>query len=143
MLRPFKRETTQRENYLVARKQRIRPTDAELEILRVLWSRGPSTVREVLEALPRDAGYTTILKLLQIMAEKSLVKRDTRTQTHVYRASKPQEDTQRRLVRDLMDRAFGRSPHHLVMQALTERKASPEELKEIRRLLEELERTEE
>lgn len=118
-----------------------RPTGAELEILRVLWRLGPRTVREVQEALQRDppTGYTTTLKLLQIMAEKGLVDRDESQRSHVYRARVDESQSQRRLVSDLMDRAFGGSAQRLVMQALAARPASAEELAEIRRLLDRLE----
>jgi predicted transcriptional regulator len=114
-----------------------RPTDAELAILRVLWERGPSTVRQVHEQLARDrqAAYTTALKLLQIMTEKGLVERDERERTHIYKAKLSEEQTQRQLVRDLLDRAFGGSAGKLVMQALATRRASPDELREIRRVL--------
>ncbi len=114
-----------------------RPTDAELAILRVLWDRGPSTVRDVLEVLDRQraTGYTTVLKLLQIMADKGLVLRDTRERTHVYRARRTEQRTQRQLVGDLVERAFDGSAARLVMQALAARRATPEELEEIRRLL--------
>src|ERR671919_1065284 len=114
-----------------------KPTDGELAILRVLWERGPSTVRQVHEVLSRDrpAVYTTALKLLQIMTEKGLVSRDERDRTHIYHARLSEEQTQRQLVRDLLDRAFGGSASKLVMQALAARRASPEELGEIRRLL--------
>jgi BlaI family transcriptional regulator, penicillinase repressor len=114
-----------------------RPTDAELAILRVLWDRGPSTVRQVHDVLGRErpAAYTTALKLLQIMAEKGLVERDERDRTHVYRARLTEEQTQRQLVRDLADRAFGGSATKLVMQALASRRASPDELREIRRAI--------
>jgi BlaI family transcriptional regulator, penicillinase repressor len=114
-----------------------RPTDAELAILRVLWDRGPSTVRQVHEVLGREraAAYTTALKLLQIMTEKGLVERDERDRTHVYRARLTEEQTQRQLVRDLVDRAFGGSATKLVMQALASRRASPDELREIRRAI--------
>jgi predicted transcriptional regulator len=97
-----------------------RPTAAELAILRVLWRRGPSTVREVQEALSdeRGTGYTTALKLLQIMTEKGLVRRDDRVRTHVYAAALPAETTQRQLERDLLYRAFGGSAQQLVLQAL-------------------------
>jgi len=119
------------------RSQAPRPTDAELAILRVLWDRGPSTVRQVHEVLGRErpAAYTTALKLLQIMIEKGLVERDERDRTHVYRARLSQEQTQRQLVRDLVDRAFGGSASKLVMQALASRRASPDELREIRRAI--------
>jgi BlaI family transcriptional regulator, penicillinase repressor len=115
-----------------------RPTDTELAILRVLWERGPSTVRQVHEALAsaRETGYTTTLKLMQIMAEKGLVTRDASARTHVYAARLTQDETQRQLVSDLMDRAFGGSAAALVMQALSAHPASAEELAEIRRLIE-------
>jgi predicted transcriptional regulator len=115
-----------------------RPTDAELAILRVLWERGPSTVRQVHDVLSRDrpAAYTTALKLLQIMTEKGLVRRDDTDRTHVYQARLSEEQTQRQLVRDLLDRAFGGSASKLVMQALAARRATPEELGEIRKLIE-------
>jgi BlaI family penicillinase repressor len=118
-----------------------RPTVAELAILRVLWRRGPSTVREVHGELSgeRPTGYTTVLKLLQVMHEKGLVSRDESGRAHIYRAGQSEEQAQRSLVTDLLDRAFGGSAQQLVMQALTARKASPEELAEIRRLLDELE----
>jgi BlaI family penicillinase repressor len=120
-----------------------KPTEAELSILRVLWERGPSTVREVHEDSQRGrpsgqaTGYTTVLKLLQIMTEKGLVTRDERTRSHVYRARLSEDTTQRQLVTDLLDRAFGGSAARLVMQALDLSPATPEELKEIRRLLDE------
>ena len=111
-----------------------RPTDAELSILRILWDRGPSTVRHVHErlAVDRPAAYTTALKLLQIMTEKGLVERDERDRTHIYRARLSEETTQRQLVRDLVDRAFGGSAGKLVMQALASKRASAEELSDIR-----------
>jgi predicted transcriptional regulator len=114
---------------------RRKPTDAELGILRVLWSRGPSTVRQVAEALGREAGYTTVLKLLQIMTEKRLVVRDEASRTHVYQAAYTEDQTQKQLVSDLLDRAFGGSAAKLVLQALAANKTSPEELAEIRKLL--------
>jgi BlaI family penicillinase repressor len=115
-----------------------RPTDAELEILRVLWQLGPSTVRQVHDVLMRDrpTAYTTALKLLQIMTEKGLVRRDESDRTHVYQSRLTQEQTQRQLIRDLMDRAFGGSSSKLVMQALASKRASTDELTEIRRMLE-------
>jgi predicted transcriptional regulator len=117
-----------------------RPTDAELEILRALWQHGPSTVREVHEALRgRGVGYTTILKLLQIMVGKGLASRDETDRAHVYQARLPREQTERQLVRDLVDRAFGGSAARLVLQALSSRKTSAEELERIRNLLDELE----
>src|SRR6478735_7971140 len=116
-----------------------RPTDGELSILRVLWGRGPSTVRQVHEILSRDrpGAYTTTLKLLQIMTEKGLVRRDDTDRSHVYEAKMTEGQTQRQLVRDLLDRAFGGSASKLVMQALAARRASDEDLAEIRRLLDE------
>jgi predicted transcriptional regulator len=121
-------------------KRLLKPTPAELEILRVLWTRGPSTVREVHEALgDRETGYTTALKLLQIMAEKGLVARDETARAHVYAARVEEADTQRQLVRELLDRAFGGSAAKLVMQALATRRASAEEIAGIRRMLDELE----
>jgi BlaI family transcriptional regulator, penicillinase repressor len=118
-----------------------RPTDAELAILRVLWSRGPSTVRQVHEAISRDreTGYTTVLKLMQIMTEKGLVERDESERTHVYQVRFTQEQTQQRLVSDLLDKAFGGSASQLVMRALEAKPASADELAQIRRLLDELE----
>ena len=114
-----------------------RPTDAELAILRILWDRGPSTVRQVHDvlALERQAAYTTALKLLQIMTEKGLVERDERDRTHIYRARLSEETTQRQLVRDLVDRAFGGSASKLVMQALATKRASAEELRDIRKAI--------
>ena len=114
-----------------------RPTDAELAILRILWERGPSTVRQVHDVLGRErpTAYTTALKLLQIMTEKGLVDRDERDRTHIYRARSSEEQTQRQLVRDLVDRAFGGSATKLVLQALASKRASAEELKEIRQIL--------
>jgi predicted transcriptional regulator len=117
-----------------------KPTNAELDILRVLWSRGPSTVREVHEALERrtPVGYTTVLKLLQIMIEKGLVTRDESARTHVYTARAGETATQQRLVSDLLERAFGGSALGLVMQALSTKRPSRAELDELRRLLDDL-----
>lgn len=116
-----------------------RPTDSELAILRILWERGPATVRQVHEALAdtRDTGYTTTLKLMQIMADKGLVERDERERTHVYSAAVNQQQTQRQLVRDLVDRAFGGSAAALVLHALNAEGATAAELKEIRKLIDE------
>jgi BlaI family transcriptional regulator, penicillinase repressor len=118
-----------------------RPTDAELGILRVLWDRGPSTVREVHDLLSRthDSGYTTVLKLLQIMTDKGLVVRDESQRAHVYATRISEQRTQRQLLGDLMDRAFNGSPTKLVMQALSGRKASAEELSAIREMLDAME----
>jgi BlaI family penicillinase repressor len=114
-----------------------RPTDGELAILRVLWARGPSTVRQVHEVLSRErpAAYTTSLKILQIMTEKGLVRRDDTDRSHVYEARMSEGQTQRQLVRHLLDRAFGGSATKLVMQALASHRSTPAELVEIRRLL--------
>jgi BlaI family penicillinase repressor len=117
------------------------PTPAELAILRALWAHGASTVREVHEALAaqRSVAYTTTLKTLQVMTAKGLTVREERGTQHLYRASQPEGHMQRRLVRDLLDRAFGGSTTQLVLQALASRKASPEELAEIRRLIDDAE----
>lgn len=119
----------------------IRPTNAELAILGVLWQRGPSTVRDVHDALgaarSEAVGYTTVLKLLQIMTEKKLVKRNTRSRTHVYSAAVSEATTRGHLLSDLVDRAFGGSSLALVLQALSSSRATPAELEQIRRLLDE------
>src|SRR6266849_2497859 len=117
------------------RDQPPRPTDAELEILTVLWSRGPSTVREVHEATTRrkPAQYTTVLKLLQIMAEKGLVRRNEDLRAHVYQASRPKEWTQRQLAGDLLESAFGGSAKSLIVGALAACKTSRQELAEVRK----------
>ena len=118
-----------------------RPTDAELAILSVLWQRGPSTVREVHDALSttQETGYTTVLKLLQIMTEKSLVVRDESQRAHVYASRYGEQRTQRQLLGDLIDRAFRGSPAQLVMQALSASHASAAELTAIRHLLDQME----
>lgn len=118
------------------------PTPAEFEILRVLWRRGPSTVRDVHSALEnsreaRAVGYTTVLKLMQIMTEKGLVRRDESSRTHVYRAAAQETRTKRRLVSELVDRAFEGSALGLVMHALATRPAAAAEIEQIRALLEE------
>lgn len=114
-----------------------RPTDAELAVLNVLWDRGPSTVRQIHEVLSseRDLGYTTVLKSLQVMTEKGLVLRDESERSHVYAATLSETQTQRSLLGDLMERAFGGSAAKLVIQALHSQRASKQELEEIRRLL--------
>lgn len=111
-----------------------------MAILRLLWRRGPSTVREVFEELngarpPRPVGYTTVLKAMQIMTEKRLLVRDELRRTHVYRPAEPGERTQRKLVGDLLDRAFGGSARALIQQALSAQPISPAELAEIRKLI--------
>jgi BlaI family transcriptional regulator, penicillinase repressor len=119
-----------------------RPTPAETEILGVLWDRGPSTVRAVLGALERDReiGYTTVLKLLQIMAGKGLVLRNETDRTHVYRAAVRRDVVQGELVGDLIDRAFDGSAAELVMRALSNGRSTPQELERIRELVDELTR---
>src|SRR5580658_5752042 len=119
-----------------------RPTDAELEILRVLWDQGPSTVRDVHTNLERrrEIGYTTVLKLMQIMAAKGLVERDETARAHVYKAKVAQEQTQRQLVGHLLDRAFGGSAAKLMMQALSGSHASAGEIAEMRQMLADFEK---
>jgi BlaI family penicillinase repressor len=126
----------------MTRSSQLRPTDAELEILRVLWDLGPSTVRDVHEVLvkTKPTGYTTVLKLMQIMAEKGIVRRNEDQRAHVYEARLPQEQTQQQLVGDLLDRAFGGSATEMVMQALSAKRAKPGDLAKIRQLLDEFER---
>ncbi len=116
-----------------------RPTVAELEHLRVLWERGPSTVREIHESIAGGTGYTTTLKILQKMAEKGLLVRDESQRSHVYDAAIDAEFTQRNLVVDLLKSAFGGKPGKLVIQALSEQRASEQELAEIRSLLDKME----
>jgi predicted transcriptional regulator len=115
-----------------------KPTDGELAILRVLWDKGPSTVREVLDVMTeaRDLGYTTVLKMLQIMTDKGLVAREEQGRSHVYSAVASKEQTQGHLVSDLLDKAFGGSALQLVMRALQDRRTSEEERIAIRRMLE-------
>src|SRR5215467_5733526 len=120
-----------------------RPTDAELEILTVLWSRGPSTVREVYEVLQqrrKSAQYSTVLKFMQIMAQKGLVRRDDSERAHVYEPSQSREWTQQQLAGDLLQRGFDWSMKNLMIGALSARKASKEELAELRKLLDEYEK---
>ncbi len=121
-----------------------RPTDAELEILTVLWSIGPATVRQVFETIRRrrPAQYTTVLKFMQIMAEKGLVRRNEEQRAHVYEPTQSRESTQRQLAGDLMERAFSGSARALLLGALSARKASGKELSELRRLLDEYEKGE-
>ena len=114
---------------------RKKPTDAELAILRVLWTRGPSTVRDVAVEMGREGSYTTVLKLLQIMADKGLVRRDEKSRTHVYEAAESEDATQRQLVGDLMNRVFDGAAGKLVLRALEDGKVTPSELAEIRKLL--------
>lgn len=118
------------------------PTDAELAILNVLWKRGPCTVRDVHDDLSpsQGTGYTTVLKLMQLMAQKGLVLRDESSRSHVYRAASPEAQTQKRLVGDLVDKAFSGSAAQLVLRALSGQRASREELNTIRALLDEIEK---
>ena len=124
------------------RNELPRPTNAELEILTVLWSIGSATVREVYDAISRrrPAQYSTTLKFMQIMANKGLLRRDQKQRAHVYEPAKSREWTQRQLAGDLLERAFGGSPKALLVGALSARKASKEELAELRELLEEYKR---
>jgi len=127
---------------MVKPKRIPRPTDAELAILRVLWRRGPSTVRQVHDVLSADkpTGYTTVLKFMQIMTEKGLLLRDETQRSHVYRPQVSAEKTQQQLVGDLLERAFEGSAQRLVMQALSTKKVTPEELTQIRELIDRIER---
>ncbi len=118
-------------------KDQRRPTDGELAILRVLWGRGPSTVRDVFDVLGGEGAYTTVLKLLQIMTDKGLVRRDESARTHIYEAAYSEDQTQKQIVTDLLDRVFDGSAAKLVLQALEAGKATPGELAEIRKLLDE------
>jgi BlaI family penicillinase repressor len=113
------------------------PSNSELEILHVLWRKGPQTVRQIHPALrrKREIGYTTVLKTLQVMAEKGLVTRDETERSHVYRAAVPEKSVKRRLVSDLLDRVFEGSAANLVLQALSTKRASPEDIRRIRKLL--------
>jgi BlaI family penicillinase repressor len=114
-----------------------KPTASELEILHVLWSKGPSTVREVLDSLneKKTMGYTGVLKLLQIMTAKGTVGRDETRRAHVYKACHPAEQTKRQLATDMLQRVFEGSASQLMMHALAGHHASPEEVKELRRIL--------
>lgn len=125
----------------MARKKSPGPTDRELAILGVLWERGPSTVREVHETLDENGqtGYTTTLKLMQIMVEKDLLVREDDGRRHIYRPALSEERTQKELVQNLLDRVFAGSASKLVMRALSARKVSPKELKQIREMLDEME----
>jgi predicted transcriptional regulator len=126
----------------MARKANQKPTSSELEILRVLWTRGPSTVREVHDALNKTkrTGYTTVLKMLQIMTEKGSVRRNEDERAHVYEACEPAEKTKERLAGDVLQRVFEGSASELMMHALEGRKTTHEEIEELRRMLDEYER---
>lgn len=118
-----------------------KPTTSELAILDVIWSRGSATVREVFDQMgqSQDIGYTTVLKLMQIMTEKGLLERDTSVRPQVFKPAIPKKQTQKMLVRDLLDKAFSGSPGNLVLQALAMKKSSPEELRQIREMLDQME----
>ena len=120
----------------------LKPTEAELAILRVLWQRGPSTVRQVQQALDetKKTGYTTVLKFMQIMFDKGLLKRDESPYAHVYEPAVSRESVEQTLVADLLDRAFGGSTSRLLLQALATKRTSPEELAEIRKIIKKHER---
>jgi BlaI family transcriptional regulator, penicillinase repressor len=118
------------------------PTEAELEILNILWAKGPSTVRDVHTASAKDTGYTTILKQMQVMAEKGLLERSELYRSHIYKPAIAKEHTQRRLAGNLLQRAFDGSAKNLVLGALSSQKVSPQELREIRKMLDEFERGE-
>jgi BlaI family transcriptional regulator, penicillinase repressor len=131
---------------MTSRERKLpRPTEAELEILQVLWQQGACTVRDVHEVLHRrdGTGYTTALKMLQIMHDKGLVERDERQRAHVYSAAVSKERTQRKFLSDILQRVFDGSPSRLVLQALGDHKASREELHEIRALLNRLDKDDE
>jgi len=122
-------------------KKHPKPTESELQILRILWTEGPSTVREVNNVLgaEKQVGYTTTLKLMQIMAEKNLVNRNTSSKTHIYKANILEHDTQKSLIKSLVDQAFGGSAMELVLQALGNHKTTSEELDQIKELISQLE----
>ena len=121
----------------MGRRKCLGPTDRELAILRILWDKGPATVRQVNEAMneDEDTGYTTTLKLMQIMTEKGLLVRDESQWRHVYKPAMSQEKTQRHLVTELLDKAFAGSAEKLVMRVLSAKKVSAEELTRIREML--------
>ena len=121
--------------------ERPRPTESELSILRILWEHGPLSVRAVLTKLNEEkpTGYTTVLKMMQIMTDKGLVERDESCRPQIYRPADPQAKTQRQLLRHMLDRVFGGSTRAMVLQALSEKKTSPQDLKEIEKLLNRME----
>ena len=127
---------------LLMRKPLPKPTEGELELLQVLWENGPSTVREMHEAISgdRNTGYTTTLKVLQKMTAKGLVRRDESSRSHLYMPVLEQQKTQQQLASDLMQKGFGGSSARLVLAALSAKRATPKELSEIRELLDEMER---
>jgi predicted transcriptional regulator len=126
----------------MTKKARVKPTPSELEILHILWSRGPSTVREIHDVLSKekDVGYTSALKLLQIMTTKGLVTRTEDQRAHVYQATQPAETTKQQVVADVLQRVFRGSASQLMQHVLSGRRGSKEEIEEIRRMLDEYER---
>lgn len=120
----------------------VKPTESEMEILNILWEKGPSTVRDVHEILEKskDAGYTTTLKLMQIMHDKKLLSRDSSNRSHVYKAAISKEQTRGQMVQRMIDNVFNGSAMQLVMQALGSHKAAPGELEQIKAYLEEMEK---
>jgi BlaI family transcriptional regulator, penicillinase repressor len=116
------------------------PTEAELEILNILWAEGPSTVRDVHNLIAKDTGYTTVLKQMQVMAEKGLLERSERFRSHVYQPCIAKQHTQQRLARNLLHRAFDGSAKNLVLGALSSQKVTPAELAEIREMLDQYEK---
>lgn len=125
----------------MAKTAESKPTDTECIVLNAIWQRGSATVRETFEDLQdtHNMGYTTVLKFMQIMTEKRLLQRDTSVRPQIYKAMQPKQHTQKKLVRDLLDRAFSGSPGSLALQALSIRKTPPEELRQIREFLDKLE----
>jgi predicted transcriptional regulator len=123
-------------------KQKIKPTEAELEILQILWANGSATVKDVNKKIneKKEAGYTTTLKTMQIMFEKGFVNRDKSGRSHTYSAAITKDETQQALLNKVLETAFGGSASKLVMQALGNKKTSKEELKEIKQLIEKIER---
>ena len=123
--------------------KRIKPTDSECMILNVIWEHKSATVREVFNALSveHDIGYTTVLKFMQIMTDKGLLERDTSVRPQMYKAKEPRHKTQKTLLNDLIDKAFGGSPGTLALQALSLKKATPEDLLELRTMLDKLEKS--
>ena len=121
--------------------KRNKPTDSECLILSTIWDLKSATVRQVHGRISetQEMGYTTVLKFMQIMTEKGLLQRDTSVRPQLYQAAEPRQKTQKTLLNDLLDRAFGGSPGTLALQALSMRKSTPEELKELRELLDKLE----
>lgn len=119
-------------------EKQIKPSEGEMEILQVLWEKGPASVRDVHEALSKDGAYTTTLKLMQIMLEKALLKRDAGSKVHIYEAAVRQDQVQRQAVRRIIDTVFNGSAMSLVMQALGSHKTSSDELDQIRRYLNEI-----